>query len=229
MNGTSGFQEVRSSTSRSPAYRFLHEQRHQFGTGSWHLFRTHDLIALSTGISTKREKVPDTVSIHPFHPGSSLLLAVISLLFSLPLSHAQVTQTPGAGGLNTQVNQVGNVYEITGGTTAGSNLFHSFDAFSVGAVETARFQTINLVPDAAVGNVLGRVTGGTPSNILGAINSATYYPNANLFLMNPAGFLFGPNATVNVGGMVAFTSADYLKLTNDARFNAIPNAAADAL
>ena len=35
MNGTSGFQEVRSSTSRSPiSYRFLHEQRHQFGTGS---------------------------------------------------------------------------------------------------------------------------------------------------------------------------------------------------
>jgi filamentous hemagglutinin family protein len=215
----------------SPAYRLLHEQRPQFGTDAWPLFRTHDLIALSTGISTKRETVPDTVSIphHAFHPGRSLLLAVISLLFSLPLSHAQVTQTPGAGGLNTQVSQVGNVYEITGGTTAGSNLFHSFDAFSVGAVETARFQTINLVPDATVGNVLGRVTGGTSSNILGAINSATYYPNANLFLMNPAGFLFGPNATVNVGGMVSFTSADYLKLTNDARFNAIPNAAADAL
>ena len=29
--------------------------------------------------------------------------------------------------------------------------------------------------------------------------------------------------------MVAFTSADYLKLTDNARFNAIPNAAADAL
>jgi large exoprotein involved in heme utilization and adhesion len=47
--------------------------------------------------------------------------------------------------------------------------------------------------------------------------------------MNPAGFLFGPNATVNVSGMVAFTSADYLKLADNARFNAIPNAAADAL
>src|SRR6185503_14668196 len=46
-----------------------------------------------------------------------------------------------------------------------------------------------------------------------------------LFLMNPAGFLFGPNATVNVGGMVTFTSADYLRLTDNARFNAIPNSA----
>src|SRR5713101_4750673 len=42
MNGTSGFQEVRSSTSRSPSYRYryLHEQRHRFGTGAWHLFQT---------------------------------------------------------------------------------------------------------------------------------------------------------------------------------------------
>jgi hypothetical protein len=55
--------EVLSSTSRSPSSCFLHEQRPQFGTGSWPLFRTHDLIALSTGISTKRETVPDTVSI----------------------------------------------------------------------------------------------------------------------------------------------------------------------
>lgn len=166
-------------------------------------------------------------------------LSIMSLTASLVLlnlgsiagdtSHAQVTQTPGASGLNTQVNQVGNVYEITGGTTAGSNLFHSFETFSVGTVETARFQTINLVPDVTVDNVLGRVTGGTPSNILGAINSATYYPNANLFLMNPAGFLFGPGATVNVGGMVAFTSANYMKLADTARFNAAPNTAADAL
>ena len=77
-------------------------------------------------------------------------------------------------------------------------------------------------------NILARVTGG-PSNLFGNLDSATYYPSANLFLMNPAGFLFGPNATVNVGGMVAFTSADYLRLTDSAQFNAIPNIAADAL
>ena len=77
-------------------------------------------------------------------------------------------------------------------------------------------------------NILGRVTGGNISNIFGTIQT-TGFGNANLFLMNPAGFLFGPNATVNVGGMVAFTSADYLRLADGVRFNAIPNAAADAL
>ena len=72
------------------------------------------------------------------------------------------------------------------------------------------------------------MTGGNISNIFGTIQT-TGFGNANLFLMNPTGFLFGSNATVNVGGMVAFTSADYLRLANNARFNAIPNAAAEAL
>ena len=80
----------------------------------------------------------------------------------------------------------------------------------------------------ATSNILGRVTGGNISNIFGTIQT-TGFGNANLFLMNPTGFLFGPNATVNVGGMVAFTSADYLRLADGVRFNAIPNAAADAL
>ena len=43
------------------ADRFLHEQRPRFETASWHLLPTHELIASFTGISTKREKVPDTL------------------------------------------------------------------------------------------------------------------------------------------------------------------------
>jgi len=81
MNGTSGFQEVRFSTSRSPLYRFLQEQQPQFRTGSRQLLCTQELplmmpqvrtknrflpssqppITSYTGISTKREKVPDTI------------------------------------------------------------------------------------------------------------------------------------------------------------------------
>jgi hypothetical protein len=83
MKGTSGFQEVRSSPSRSPAYRLLHEQRPQFGTGFWPLLRTHDLIAFSTGISTKREKVPDTIfmpnSLGSYKEGGKLLCQMASV------------------------------------------------------------------------------------------------------------------------------------------------------
>ena len=42
MNVTSGFQEVRSFTSRSSAYRFLSEQRPQFEKGAWHVLRTQE-------------------------------------------------------------------------------------------------------------------------------------------------------------------------------------------
>jgi len=87
----------------------------------------------------------------------------------------------------------------------------------------------NLLADGlATSNILGRVTGGNISNIFGMIQT-TNFGNANLFLMNPAGFLFGPNATVNVGGMVSFTSADYLRLTDNARFNAVPGPAESVL
>ena len=40
--------------------------------------------------------------------------------------------------------------------------------------------------------------------------------------MNPAGIVFGPNASLNVGGSVSFTTADYLRLADGARFNALP-------
>jgi filamentous hemagglutinin family protein len=105
------------------------------------------------------------------------------------------------------------------------NLFHSFGEFGVPNNNIANFLNDS---GLATSNILGRVTGGSISNIFGAIQTQGF-GSANLFLMNPAGFLFGPNATVNVGGMVSFTSADYLRLTDGARFNVIPNAAADAL
>ena len=165
----------------------------------------------------------------------SLLVLGLSLpcLFSLSLAQAPPITSSG---LNTQVSgpiAVGGhtQYDITGGTrpNGGLNLFHSFGDFGVPTNSIANFQNTpvnGVLPTTS--NILARVTGGDMSNIFGSIKT-TDFGNANLFLMNPVGFLFGPNASVNVGGMVAFTSADYLKLTDNARFNAIPNAAADAL
>jgi filamentous hemagglutinin family protein len=135
-------------------------------------------------------------------------------------------------GLNTQVAlsatpPAGKTqYDITGGTRPGGglNLFHSFGEFGVPNSNIANFLNDS---GLATSNILGRVTGGNISNISGTIQT-TGFGNANLFLMNPAGFLFGPNATVNVGGMVTFTSADYLRLADNARFNAVPGPA-DAL
>jgi len=152
-----------------------------------------------------------------------------------PSAYAQVPSAPiTASGLHTQVSAPFNSpsgamqYDITGGTRPGGgpNLFHSFGNFNVPNNNIANF--LNESPSIPTSNILGRVTGGNISNIFGTIQT-TGFGNANLFLMNPAGFLFGPNATVNVGGMAAFTSADYIKLGDGARFNAITDAVADAL
>jgi filamentous hemagglutinin family protein len=138
---------------------------------------------------------------------SQTVTYVFLFLLSSP-SHAQAPIT--ASGLNTQVNRSSPVqYDITGGTRAGPNLFHSFGNFNVPTDNIANF--LNENPSLPTSSILGRVTGGNISNIFGTIQT-TSFGNANLFLMNPAGFLFGPTATVNVGGMVAFTTADYLRL-----------------
>ena len=156
---------------------------------------------------------------------------IIYLSFIPSQARAATPITPS--GLNTQVNLApvqppGKVqYNITGGTRpgGGTNLFHSFGNFNVPNNNVANFLNDS---GLATSNILGRVTGGNISNIFGAIQT-TGFGNTNLFLMNPAGFLFGPNATVNVGGMVSFTTADYLRLTDGKLFNAVPNQAADAL
>lgn len=156
-----------------------------------------------------------------------LRFLVFSFSFVLPFAYStisiqaaspstSITGSTVTGNVNTQIVQPppgGKIYGIQGGQTTGTNLFHSFGQFNVGAGDTAQFQTSNLTQNAAISNILGRINGQqSASQIFGAIDSATFYPAANLFLMNPNGFLFGSTATVNVGGMVAFTSADYLRL-----------------
>ena len=160
-----------------------------------------------------------------------LILLLLPIPFSVSLAPAASPITPS--GLNTQVTLSATPppgktqFDITGGTRPGGgpNLFHSFGQFNVPNNNIANFLNDS---GLATSNILGRVNGGNISNIFGTIQT-TGFGNANLFLMNPAGFLFGPNATVNAGGMVSFTTADYLRLADGVRFNAAPHAAADAL
>jgi filamentous hemagglutinin family protein len=165
-------------------------------------------------------------------PNSGIRILYFLFLCLPVLAQAQtVPITPS--GLNTQVSAPiitgsgATQHNITGGTRpgGGGNVFHSFGEFNVPTNNIANFLNDSALPTS---NILGRVTGGNVSSILGMIQT-TGFGAANVFMMNPAGFLFGPNATINVGGMMAFTTADYLKLADGVRFNAIPNAAADAL
>jgi filamentous hemagglutinin family protein len=107
-------------------------------------------------------------------------------------------------------------YDITGGSRPndGPNLFHSFGDFSVGTNNVARFLNDS---GRSTTNILSRVTGGNPSAIFGEINTRSF-GSANLFLINPAGVVFGPNATLNVGGSAHYSTAGYLRLSDGAQF-----------
>ena len=93
------------------------------------------------------------------------------------------------GRLSPAQKLMGPNYEIGAelGRRVGGNLFHSFGHFGLSAGEGA-----TLTVPAGVNHVIGRVTGGAPSSINGALSSAI--PGAKLYLINPAGVVFGHNA-----------------------------------
>lgn len=99
------------------------------------------------------------------------------------------------------------------GRRAGPNLFHSFRTFNLKAGETVDFSG----PDS-VQRVIARVTGGSASTIDGMLGSSI--PGASFYLVNPAGVIFGPNASLAVDGSFAVTTADFLRLADGGRFDA---------
>ncbi|MEY4520484.1 MAG: hypothetical protein RLZZ499_3084, partial [Cyanobacteriota bacterium] len=113
--------------------------------------------------------------------------------------------------VNTQVTENGNTAEITGGETRGDNLFHSFQDFSVETGNEASYLNAN-----DISNIFSRVTGGNISNIDGLISANG---SANLFLINPAGIVFGEGARLDIDGSFYGSSASSI-LFEDGEFSA---------
>ncbi|MBD2242018.1 S-layer family protein [Aulosira sp. FACHB-113] len=127
--------------------------------------------------------------------------------------NAQVTPDHTLG---TVVNGTNN-YNITEGTRVGNNLFHSFSEFSLPTGASASFDNATDIQ-----NIFSRVTGGNISNIDGAINAQG---SANLFLLNPSGIIFGPNASLNIGGSFIGTTANSIKFADGTEFSTVNSAA----
>jgi filamentous hemagglutinin family protein len=135
----------------------------------------------------------------------SILLGITGLLLFGQAGLAQIV-----GQDTTTVTPGGTQFDITGGASAGTNLFHSFSQFGLSASQTANFEITN----PAIQNVFSRVTGGSPSVINGTILSNG--GNApNFYFMNPAGIVFGPNFTLSIPAAFTATTANGIAFGNN--------------
>jgi filamentous hemagglutinin family protein len=134
--------------------------------------------------------------------GCFWLIAALPILCMTTAKVQAQSITPANDGTGTIVTPQGNRYDITGGQTSrnNANLFHSFDRLGLDAGQVANF-----LANPSVQNILGRVVGGEASFINGLIQVTG--SNANLYLVNPSGILFGANASLNVPGSFTATTA----------------------
>ncbi|NES76390.1 MULTISPECIES: filamentous hemagglutinin N-terminal domain-containing protein [unclassified Okeania] len=148
-------------------------------------------------------------------------LFVVSLTFFLwnffsnwkTQANAQIVPDNTLGEESSVVNSIDELKDqIEGGAIRGSNLFHSFQEFNIREGRSVYFINPN-----GIENILTRITGNNPSSILGKLGVDG---GANLFLVNPQGIFFGPNASLDIRGSFIATTADEIRLGQNGLFSA---------
>ena len=141
-----------------------------------------------------------------------LALSGVAILIFPSMTVAQII--PASDGTGTVVipkSQTPNsqTFDIGGGSPSAdrANLFHSFEQFNLNAG-----QTVNFISTPETQNILTRVKGRSISQIDGMIQVTG--SNANLFLMNPAGIIFGSNTRLNVPASFFATTSTAIDIGN---------------
>ena len=140
-----------------------------------------------------------------------IVTATILSINSLFLSDSIKAQIVPDETLNTQVNLIDGQQKITGGTESGTNLFHSFKEFSPTADFGTHFDNNNYIQ-----NIFIRVTGDSASLIDGLLKTND---SASLFILNPAGIIFGNNAQLGIGGSFITTTAESIMFADGTKFD----------
>ena len=146
----------------------------------------------------------------------SALAIIGTFAFSKNYASAQIREDKTLGSESSVVTrQIINgqpTDKIDGGAIRGTNLFHSFEEFSVLNKQAAYFNN-----PKSIENIITRVTGKSGSNIDGILKSNG---EANLFLINPNGIIFGPNASLQIGGSFVASTASSLNFADGTKFSA---------
>lgn len=135
------------------------------------------------------------------------------LILGFPnISLAQIIPDPSLG---TQITPNLNIKatpsdRIDAGAIRGSNLFHSFSEFNINTGRGVYFTN-----PTNITNIFTRVTGENPSNINGTLG---VLGDANLFLINPNGIIFGNTAKLDVNGSFLGTTASTISFSDGSVF-----------
>ena len=133
----------------------------------------------------------------------------VGLMLLTQTANAQQIRGDNTLTVPTDVSTLDNQkFTIEGGTRQGSNLFHSFEGFSIPSNGAAIFNN-----STEITHIINRITGEQTSSIDGLIK--TQGSSTNLFFLNPNGIVFGPNAQLEIGGSFIASTAERLKFTNN--------------
>ena len=133
----------------------------------------------------------------------SVLLILLGFGTLKPGAVGAQAVTPALDGTGTVVTQDGQRFDIEQGSLSanGENLFHSFQEF-----QPSHGEIVNFLATPSIETIFARITGGDPAVIDGLLQISG--GRADLFLLNPAGVIFGPNARLNLPAAFTVTTAD---------------------
>ncbi|NEO52375.1 MAG: CHAT domain-containing protein [Okeania sp. SIO3B5] len=150
------------------------------------------------------------------------LIGVTILNFPLTTLAQIIPASDGTGTVVMPTSQTPNsqTLDIGGGSRSAdrANLFHSFEQFNLNTGET-----VNFISTPETQNIFTRVRGGNISQIDGMIRVTG--SNANLFLMNPAGIIFGSNASLDIPASFFATTSTAIDIGNN--INGFPSSRFD--